>query len=1174
MLRFGSNTPVNYIAGLSGTNPLFTSGGVSINSSTGAISFTPNFVQVGVICVVVEEYRNGVKIGELIRDIQFNISNCGSNTAPTASGPYLYNTAPNQQICFNITGSDPNPGDLIKMSTNNGISGGTFSPSLPTGFISNPSTQFCWTPTLADQNQTHFFTITVQDDACPNAGINTYTYQVVVGSGCNAPDANCKNISVNLNANGTATISPASVNNNSTYDCGFDYWTISKSSFGCGDLGGNTVTLTIYDDEGNSDNCTSTVTVVDNSKPVPNMANLPTITGQCGASVSSPPTATDNCAGQVTATTTDPTSFNAQGTYYITWTYNDGNGNTETQTQTVIVDDTMKPVPDVANLPTITGQCSASVSAPPTATDNCAGQVTGTTNDPTSFNTQGTYYITWTYDDGNGNSETQTQTVIVDDTMNPIPKMAYLPTIYGQCSASATPPIAMDNCAGMITGTPNGPTSFNAQGTYAIIWTYDDLNGNTITQTQSVIVEDTTVPEISCPGNITKPSAPGVCGANVSFTVSASDNCGEVDYVCTIGGTGGVSLTEVESGDFFPVGTTTVTCTATDAKGLTASCSFDITVNDTEAPMLLTQCPGNITLCGAQIVSWTPPTPKDNCGVVQVINDYNPGHFFNVGTYTNNYTFLDAAGLSVSCSFTITINPKPEVTIEKSDLPEWCQGVQILTAVVTNQGALAPPLSFSWSTGANGTDQITAYSNGYYDVEVTDANGCTSTASILLDEDLTELLSAHTILIDDEMEMINSTVISGGVGVLDADEIDIEDNSDIQTFLVSDDANIDGSSTVADWIEDDSPLDLPDFMENNFNNYNNETVPDGGTMTLSGTNYGHIIVGEGATLNIDNGNMFVRQLTMEEGATINFNQPSYMMVRRDMRVHEFCSINVGGPTTVIFVEGEISIQEGSTVAANLYTEEGLEVNDSGDDETTYMIGLFIAEELESGDNVIWGWNTTCGQPDPCQEGQNLVTITINTDNFASETSWELLVNGSVAASGGENYASTTTYVEEICVDPGCYEFTIFDSFGDGICCGFGEGGYSVALNGQVVGSGAEFGGLETTVFGDCDADPSLVESIDPTIAESSITVKEGLTIFPNPTSGLFQVDVTNYEGKAIDVAIYDQLGREVWNYSSPEVRETVIQVDMTSGAFVNSLYLLQLRSEGQAEIEMFVLDKE
>ncbi|HLP65843.1 T9SS type A sorting domain-containing protein, partial [Flavobacterium sp.] len=49
------------------------------------------------------------------------------------------------------------------------------------------------------------------------------------------------------------------------------------------------------------------------------------------------PTATDNCAGTITATTNDPLTYNTQGTYTVTWSYNDGNGNTSTQQQTVIV---------------------------------------------------------------------------------------------------------------------------------------------------------------------------------------------------------------------------------------------------------------------------------------------------------------------------------------------------------------------------------------------------------------------------------------------------------------------------------------------------------------------------------------------------------------------------------------------------------------------------------------------------------------------------------------------------------------------------------------------------------------------------------------------------------------------------------------------------------------------
>ena len=126
-------------------------------------------------------------------------------------------------------------------------------------------------------------------------------------------------------------------------------------------------------------------------RQIANVASLPTVTGQCSATVTAP-TATDACAGTITGTTTDALTYNAQGTFTVTWTYNDGNGNTSTQTQTVVVDDTIAPVANVASLPTVTGQCSATVTAP-IATDTCAGTITGTTASPLTYNAQGTYNL-------------------------------------------------------------------------------------------------------------------------------------------------------------------------------------------------------------------------------------------------------------------------------------------------------------------------------------------------------------------------------------------------------------------------------------------------------------------------------------------------------------------------------------------------------------------------------------------------------------------------------------------------------------------------------------------------------------------------------------------------------------------------------------------------------------
>lgn len=85
------------------------------------------------------------------------------------------------------------------------------------------------------------------------------------------------------------------------------------------------------------------------------------------------------------------------------------------KTVNVIVEDTTKPIPNSNPLPTITGDCNTTATATaPTATDNCAGTITATTSDPLSYSLPGTYTIHWNYNDGNGNIETQNQTVVVN----------------------------------------------------------------------------------------------------------------------------------------------------------------------------------------------------------------------------------------------------------------------------------------------------------------------------------------------------------------------------------------------------------------------------------------------------------------------------------------------------------------------------------------------------------------------------------------------------------------------------------------------------------------------------------------------------------------------------------------------------------------------------------------
>ncbi|MCP4312014.1 MAG: hypothetical protein GY790_12180, partial [Bacteroidetes bacterium] len=162
---------------------------------------------------------------------------------------------------------------------------------------------------------------------------------------------------------------------------------------------GTTVITWSYDD-GNGNISTQDQTVVIDDITDPVLPTLSDVSSECSATLVAP-TTTDACAGTITGTTTDPLTYTIQGTYTITWTFDDGNGNSIDVNQNVIIDDITDPV--TPTLPDVSGECSATAIAP-TTTDACAGTITGTTTDPLTYTTQGTYMITWTFDDGNGNS--------------------------------------------------------------------------------------------------------------------------------------------------------------------------------------------------------------------------------------------------------------------------------------------------------------------------------------------------------------------------------------------------------------------------------------------------------------------------------------------------------------------------------------------------------------------------------------------------------------------------------------------------------------------------------------------------------------------------------------------------------------------------------------------------
>ncbi|MES2332874.1 MAG: HYR domain-containing protein [Bacteroidota bacterium] len=431
------------------------------------------------------------------------------------------------------------------------------------------------------------------------------------------------------------------------------------------------------------------VTVADNVAPVPDMATLADLTSQCSVTVTTAPTATDNCAGTITATTADALEYNTQGTFTIHWIYNDGNGNIVTQEQTVIVADTEKPTIvapgkyGVVNTPGQCGRTLTSIGAPVTS-DNCG--VASVTNDhPSTFYPVGTTIVTWTVTDIHGNvNDTAKQIITVIDNELPTISVTNLSVSNdpGTCGANIVlaTPVTNDNC-GVASVTNNHPSTLFPVGTTAVVWTVTDNNGWTKTATQTITVTDTEKPTIVAPGKYGVVNTPGQCGRTLTSigTPVTSDNCGVA------------SVTNDHPSTFYPVGTTIVTWTVTDIHGnVNDTAKQIITVIDNELPTIsvtnlsVSNDPGT---CGANIVLATPVT-NDNCGVASVTNNH-PSTLFPVGTTAVTWTVTDNKGWTNTATQNVTVvdAQAPTVTTEPLTIYLNAAGTATITASQINNGS-------------------------------------------------------------------------------------------------------------------------------------------------------------------------------------------------------------------------------------------------------------------------------------------------------------------------------------------------------------------------------------------------------------------------------------------------------------------------------------------------------
>ncbi|HET7360999.1 MAG TPA: HYR domain-containing protein, partial [Salinimicrobium sp.] len=225
-----------------------------------------------------------------------------------------------------------------------------------------------------------------------------------------------------------------------------------------------------------------------------------------------------------------------------------------------------------------------------------------------------------------------------------------------------------DNCSSPTIEQTAGPASGSEfkVGTTEIEFTATDEFGNTETCSFTITVtqEDENLPPVfdNCPqDNILKKSDPGKCGAIVTFDFPTATDDGE-----------SVTVTRTDdgpkSGELFPVGTTTLTFEADDGINPFVECSFKITVEDHETPVIACQSDIVKTISAKQksvVVEFEAPAFSDNClATIEQTEGLPSGSEFPVGTTEIEYTVTDSADNTDSCSFNIVITHEKKEILE------------------------------------------------------------------------------------------------------------------------------------------------------------------------------------------------------------------------------------------------------------------------------------------------------------------------------------------------------------------------------------------------------------------------------------------------------------------------------------------------------------------------------
>jgi gliding motility-associated-like protein len=742
------HSPIPYLPGFSATNPITSSTGVTIDPVTGDISFTPTQQEVGVLSVLVQEYRNGVLIGSVLRDMEIYIRPC-TNNIPTATGINGSNSrdttvCPGTSFCFNVYSDDTDSNQVVTMTWNQGIAGATFS---ATGFPF-PTGEFCWTaPSVNVSTLPYTFTVTVTDNACPSNGYQTYSFNVYVNTPIQS--INTTNISCNGATDGTATALTTNPTGNYSY-----LWTpggqTTQSITGLA-AGNYSVAVT---DSVSGCSASATTTIVDPPLITDSIYSTGTpctgngfavvfATGGTGALSYSwntvPPTLNDTVSGL------------SAGTYQITIT--DANGCTH-----------------IDSVAVATGPSSVVVTVDSVSSLNCFTDTTGYASVSATGGTPGYTYV-W--------NTIPVQTGPIASNLSP---GIYTVTVTDSVGCSSTQNANVFSPPAIIltgSSTPAGCNLSDGSATvsvnggvpgYSYLWdtlsvTLPTLNNvpagiysvtvidtNNCVSTLDVAVSNTTIPSptvdidqvISCNGNSNAVAIITPQGGTAPFTFTW-DGAASNDTITNLAaGTYIAGITDFAGCSSF----TTIVITEPAVLGLNFLSSTPSCFGENNGRAIVSPAGGTLPYT----YSWSPTGGNDSIAL-------------NLPPDTFVVTVTDANGCTASASTIITENTQINILVV-STVNATCNGSNDGSIDLTTTGSV--PLTFNWNQGEAFTEDLTNIDAGPYTVVVTDGAGCTSSLSVSVSQPPAVPVDAgvSTSICDDaDSYQLDATLAPGTTGV-------------------------------------------------------------------------------------------------------------------------------------------------------------------------------------------------------------------------------------------------------------------------------------------------------------------------------------------------------------------------------------------------------------------------